>query len=171
MYNVTVARKTNILGGHVYVVEELDESSHRVCKLPKAEGTPEEYTVDRDLVCSCRAGDFGNDCKHVAMVEGDLEGLSTAKRHAVGLLEGYLDKIREEWPRAQIVSLLPYKPERRVTTATALSFGVLSAESAEKLVIWGEHKGLLIRLYCFKERERYRRALRAARRRNQEDSA
>jgi len=171
---VTVTKKSSVLGGHVYVVEETDEGSHRVSKLPHdSDGTeqPEVYVVDCDYVCDCRAGDFGNDCKHVAMADGSLAGPETAKRSASAILEGYLDKIREDWPRAQVLSLLPLQHDRRVTAATALACGVLSEDASEKVVIWGEHQGLLIRLYCFKDRGRYRRALRAARNKSEERGA
>lgn len=169
MYSVGVAKKSSVLGGHVYVVEEADDGLYLVHKLPRNDSEePEIYTVDADSVCTCRAGDFGNECKHAGMVDGSLMGLEMAKRRASDLLEAYLDKVREDWPRAQIMSLLPFKPGRRLAAATALAFGVLDDASAEKLVLWGEYKGLLIRLHCFRDRDRYRRALRKARTKHEE---
>lgn len=168
MYSVVVVKKKNILGGHVYVVEELDEGTLKVHKLPTENEAAEEYSIDDDGVCTCKAGEFGADCKHVAMADGSLVGLEMPKRKAARLIEEYLDKLREQWPRAQIVSLLDYKPERRIEVGTALACGVLDEKSAEKLTIWGEYKGLLIRMHCFKRRSRYRRALRIVRQRSRD---
>ena len=159
--------KKHLLDNHVYLVEErpLGNAVHKV----PSPGTEEQAVVynilDDDGQCQCRAAEFGNVCKHQRMVNGTLEKELMDVRDADKILEDYLEKLRAQWPKAQIVSLLHYKRETKVGSAAALACGVLSEHSAEKLTVWSELGPLLIRVHCFKDRARYRKALSAARQR------
>lgn len=125
----------------------------------------EVYTVDKDRVCQCRAGEFGRDCKHIEMVEGTFQGDDFPRRRADDLLDEYLDKVREEFPDARVVSLAQYRRDPKVTSATAIAYGVLGDfTESPKLVLWTRYKQLTIRLYCFRDLARFRRVLRAVRR-------
>ena len=162
--------KKHLLDEHVYVVEERARGNV-VHKVP-APDTAEKavfYNIDEDGECQCRAAEFGNTCKHQLMVAGTLEKPPMSLRAAEKILEDYLDKLRAQWPRAQIVSLLQYKRAREVGSAAALACGVLSGHDAEKITVWSEFGPLLVRVYCFKERDRYRRALQAVRTRWQKE--
>jgi len=163
-------KRKNILGGHVYLVEEVAGGNH-VHKVPNEGEEGEVFLIDsEDGQCQCRAAEFGNDCKHQSMVSGTLEKEEISRRKAEEILEDYLDKLRASWPRAQVVSLLQYKRTPKVGSAAALACGVLSQHAAEKLTVWSEFGPLLIRVYCFKDRDRYRQALRAVRKRWSNDS-
>lgn len=157
------AKKKNLLGGHVYLVEE-KEGGDAVYKVPNEGEEGEVFLIDsEDGQCQCRAAEFGNDCKHQDMVLGVLEKAEIPRKRADEILEDYLDKLREEWPRAQIVSLLSYRKTNMVGSAAVLACGVLSQHAAEKLTVWSELGPLLIKVHCFKSRARYRRALRSVR--------
>ena len=158
-------KRKNLFGGRVYLVEERP-GGNAVYKVPCEGEEGEVFLIDEeDGQCQCRAAEFGNECKHQRMAEGTLEKEPISKKKAEEILEDYLDKLRAEWPRAQIVSLLPYKREASVSSAAALACGVLSQHAAEKLTVWSEFGPLLIRVHCFKERDRYKRALRSVRER------
>ena len=151
---------------NVYVVEEFGDG-HRVHKI-KSESSKDEaevYIIDPNGVCDCKASDFGTDCKHVAMVNGSLSHGSFNRAHAGELLETYLEEVlRPQFPRARLVNLVEYKKDTSVGNAAALACGVLSDRSVEKLTIWTVYEKLLIRIHCFKDLKRYRRALSFVRR-------
>lgn len=162
--------KKHLLDEHVYVVEERARGNvvHKV-PAPDTDEKTVFYNIDEDGECQCKAAEFGNTCKHQLMVAGTLTKAPMPLGEAEKILEDYLDKLRAQWPRAQIVSLLQYKRGGQVGSAAALACGVLAGHEAEKITVWSEFGPLLVRIYCFKERDRYRRALRAVRDRWQKE--
>ena len=154
--------KKNVLGKHVYVVEEL-EGGHRVHKILKK--GEENYFVTADGLCDCKAADFGNDCKHQGLANGSLQSLAPfQKARADDLVEEYLDKVvRDHFPKGKFVSLVRYKNEAELWNAAALAYNVFSEHRSEKTTLWTEYEGLLIRIHCFRDKDRYQRALTAVR--------
>jgi hypothetical protein len=158
---MTKTKKKNVLGGHNYVVEEVENGCvvHKILK--KGE---EKYFVTSEGLCDCKAADFGNDCKHQELANGSLQSLEqVSRRRADDLVEDYLDKFRGDFPRGKFVSLVRYKSETELWNAAALAFNVFSADRSEKTTLWTEYEGLLIRIHCFRDKDRYQRTLSAVR--------
>jgi hypothetical protein len=153
--------KKHLLGGFFYVVERVTEEETRVHKLAEDAAETEVYTIV-DSECSCRAAQFGAECKHVEMSEDSLQGSPVAKRNVEAAFQDYLTRLQKSFPGSKIVSLLDYYPGREITRASAFAVGVLS-EFCGKITLWAEKDGLLIRLVCFKEVDEYRQALRRVR--------
>jgi hypothetical protein len=95
------------------------------------------------------------------MVSGTYEMEELLNREqASELVDEYVEEVlRPENPRARIVNLVKYRKEGRVGNATALACGVLSDKNREQLTLWTTHKGLLIRVHCFRELDRYQAVL------------
>lgn len=157
-------RKKKLLGKNVYVVEEVPDG-HRVSKVPAPIPRPgevlEEYLVNKDGVCNCKASEFGAECKHVGMALGTYSSDEKMDRDIAGeLVDAYLDEVlRPGFPRARIVNLSKYRKPSLVGNAAALACGVLSDAAHEKVTVWTLYRGLLIRVHCFRDLERYRAAL------------
>ena len=158
-----IKKPKSVLGKHVYVVERRGDGNRFVHKVPNDGELPQVYEIDPDGVCSCRAGDFGGDCKHGAMADGSLEGNELTKRRATSLLEEYFDKIRNEWPKVRTSSLMSSISDKKIKVAVAMVHGAPHKTQADYLTIWTEFSGLLICLHTFKDYQRYRSAVRKAR--------
>lgn len=158
----------SILGGYLYLVFAQPDKPGCwiVSKLEagkKASANPDEYLVDENGVCSCRAAEFGNSCKHVQMVNKTLEGAEFNRTLAENILDDYLEVVRETIPGAAITSLLRFGKSKKVTKATALGGGMLNGEATDRLDIWGERKGLLVLVQIFRDRDKYRKTLKTIR--------
>lgn len=160
--------KKRALGGFIYVVEPLSDGRHRVWKMPGKEGGPETmYEIDIDGVCSCPAGEFGNECKHVQLVEGRFEGEEITRRVANLRLEEYFERfVLPRWPDAKIVSLTRYGKSKKVRRGTALATGVLNGEGDyDQTTIWTEFGDMVMRIHVVRDRAEFKRMLGAARQR------
>jgi len=157
---VAKKKKKKLLGDRVYVVEPVDEG-HRVHKIAREGEERESYLVTSDGVCECKASEYHSECKHIDMVNGTYEMDELLNREqAAELVDEYVeDVLRPENPRALIVNLVKYKKQGRVGNGTALACGVLSDKNREQLTLWTVYKGLLIRVHCFRELDRYRAVL------------
>lgn len=164
---VGVKKKAPPIKKHVYVVEEI-ETGHLVRKISNEGSTDEKevYTVDKDGVCDCKASEFGTDCKHVGMANGSLTFGLVPKAQAEEILETYIEQVlRPRYPNARIVSLVEYRKDAELGSAAALMCGTLGESSAEKLTLWTiSPENLLLRIHCFRDLDRYRRALSSVRR-------
>ncbi len=162
-------RKAAPIKKNVYVVEEFGEG-HLVRKINNESSSDDEetYTVDPNGVCDCKASEFGTDCKHVAMTTGSLVHKFLPKGRAAAIMDDYIEQVlRPKYPRARIVSLVDYRQDLEVGNAAALACGVLDQRSVEKLTLWTiSSEGLLLRIHCFRDLKRYRRALSSVRRRS-----
>jgi len=153
--------KKNVLGGSNYFVESLP-GGHRVHKIvPKWN---EDYFVDADGSCDCKASEFGNTCKHQGLAAGSLRSLLPFARDAADeLVEDYLDLFRGDFPNGRLVSAVRYKPAGDVWNGTALGYNVTTKNVEAKSTLWTEYKGLLLRIHCFRDKDRYEQALTAIR--------
>jgi len=163
---MTTTKKNGVLGGLVYVVTEQRDGTHFVHKLGSTGSDEVAPYVVTDGQCSCKASAFRGECKHLSMVNGTLAGAEVPRYKAEEALDEFLEKIRGEWPRAKVVSLIEYAGGGRVRRAPAIATGVSPEHAAERLTIWGEHQGVLIHLHVFQDDERYQKALRQVRRRD-----
>lgn len=146
---------------NAYVVEEFGDG-FKIFKIESEDSNSEVevYTVDPNGICDCKASEFGTDCKHVAMTTGSLTFGAMPRDIAESILDTYLEQVlRPKFPRARFVNLLGYKKDAEVGNAAALACGVLSDRAVEKLTLWTVAEKLLIRVHCFKDLARYRRAL------------
>jgi len=148
--------KTQVLGGHIYVVEHVD-GIRRVHKVTD-DKNKQIYEVDRDGVCECPAGEHGRDCKHVRMAFGELEGHPFSRPKARRMLEAWIERARGEVAHAKFVNLVRYKKGNTVKVATALATNFQVGCEAERFTLWTEIDGLLIRIHVFKDPETYREA-------------
>ena len=153
---MTVAK--SVLGGHVYLVYK-SEGVTVVGRAPREGEAAVEYGQDEDGICSCKAGEFGGECKHDDMRKGTLGGPRYKRGKAELILQDYLDKVREQWPKARISSTLRHKRADMVDSATAIATGVLSEHSQPRFTLWTEVDGLVVRIHCFRDYKDYRRAV------------
>jgi hypothetical protein len=154
--------KKTVLSGHIYIVEHTNYG-FLVHKVPNEGENKLAYAVDRNGYCECPAGEHGNECKHVAMTDGVLEGPKVSKGKARRTLEAWLDKAREEVPTAKFTNLMRFKKGASVGVATAIATKFEVGCDAPRFTLWTEIEGLLIRVHVFKDPARYRAALSAAR--------
>jgi len=157
--------KKQVLGGHIYLVEETDYG-YLVHRVPNGEEAKVAYAVDRDGVCECPAGEHGRECKHVGMADGTFVGPAVSKGKARRTLEAWLNKAREEVPIAKFTNMMHFKKAESVGVATAIATKFDVGYDVPRFTLWTEVEGLLIRVHAFKDPARYRGALSAARTRS-----
>lgn len=152
-----------VLGDYQYVVEAQPDSVYQVYKMT---GLPNEdvepYWVDEKLCCSCPAGEFGNDCKHVKMVERSLLGQEVSWRKALLLTRAY-SKILKDQFQASVESVLQHKqPEATVRVSHLLVHGAIASADRPRLTVWQEYGRdvkLLLVIHAFWDRDRYEKSV------------
>lgn len=164
-------RKANrkfALNDCMYVIEA-DGDDHLVYKFVKnVNARPDPYRVDHMGVCDCKAGEHGRECRHSKMISRVFRGKDVPWDDAVRLTDQFLKTVTKEFEGASVQALLEFKePTEDVQLSHCLVHGAMNDTGRERLTVWTEHatdtRGpLLLVLHVFRDKERYERTLRAA---------
>lgn len=154
-----------VLGDYQYVVERLGSDHHVYKMMGLPNEVPSSYVVADDLNCSCKAGDFGNECKHIKMVERSLRGADIPWRKALFLSRAYARSLSAQYS-AEVKVLLDHRtPEATTDISHLLVCGAIATEDRPRLTVWQEYGAesrLLMVVHAFWDPVRYERAVRAA---------
>lgn len=161
-----MTKKTkSVLGDCFYVLEAGENGS---CLVYKVTGDntrrPDPYVVNDALLCSCKAGEHGRECKHSKIAERSLVGNEVEWKTAKRLVDQWLRSVKAQWPDTHVESLLDHRePTETINIAHALVAGEDVCER-ERLTLWMELGPLLVVIHSFRDVDRCERALRSYKR-------
>jgi hypothetical protein len=150
---VTVSR--DVLLDCVYLVvppsPEIPYTS--VYKLTADPKDRKNYQVSEDS-CSCEAGKFGNDCKHVQMALGRLVGPLVSKRRALRSILSIESAFKN---CADVRAFLHLPPRtREVRKAEAAAWVNSSPNLGPYYEFWGSRE-TVVRIRCFTDKTEFER--------------